>query len=551
MDKRQDITTYNRSFFGKISDRFEIIKSKLNKNYLLNSKSPAILKEDVNLIIRTLENDLTYIDKIDLSIISNSEKGKIIFDFIFTNNISLDTIPLSWLKDSSILNEFVSSYLHNSKDSTVLLPYMKSHGISNEVYIDILSKIPKEEIQSKPEIIEQLISDADDVSLSTILEKIFNKEELQTFMENTQLPHNLSKLAELYSRDPRVLKNIDIRLLGEKYDCISINELHLFSRIPDVQSTLLNLSDYNLALFSRISKRMSSKTDNWLAYDGMILSNISNGNYSALLDDLFQEAKNGDLITTDTIDTLSLLLSSKNQNNTFNITTKEELDNYDSIRENVCNIIINNPDYDESELDGDIIKHLKNFKELGSEDRLKLALLQKYYCITFEEAIDIVNTFGNDISEIQTDSTEKQQVIEIVQAIRNICECDDISLLQEIGKMPIITQSDISPCVILEQQCKELYGELYQQQLYQPMESDKMKDVMYGDKSISVYKPADFKGMLVKRVKSGFNIYSALNDVNTDSYSGAWKDFGKNMRYKTSLSFMTPETLLSEPHRKR
>ncbi len=94
----------------------------------------------------------------------------------------------------------------------------------------------------------------------------------------------------------------------------------------------------------------------------------------------------------------------------------------------------------------------------------------------------------------------------------------------------------LSQSVLLRQNVRNIYQKLYQDTLYQIDEEDRINDVYYDGKIIPVYEPGENFAMFVKRVVP-------VNDAKM-SYEEIWKELGKPLRYKTSVSYMTPENLL-------
>lgn len=555
MNTNKQMIPYKKSFIEKIQSAWELVKARFSNKYTLNEKSPDSLKGDINLIIRTISIDKSYINKIDLSILKeNSKSNKLLYN-IFQLGITLEDLPQMWLKDKIILNKISYNYLRLGKTIESILNYYKSNNIKKETIIDTLcSNESSELIKLNQNLLNDLLDHIGSVKASDILNKLYSDEEIQDLFHQKELPHNLQRLKELYEKDPRIIKDIDTKLLSKRYDTIETHKIQLFARIPKIQSKILSFDDFNLALYSRMSKCMSSKVNNWFEYDNNLIQNLSSDNYKDLIDDLKNCAINGDKINQSNIETLTNMLSSMNDENIFNITSKAELEEFDRIKEQVCSTIFENPELNDENIPKNIANNINSFKMLSPVDRVKTALLQKNYNLSLKEANYIINSFGRDINDIPIKSEEDGYLVEIVTALKNICECNDLNTLINLGQLENKVNFDLSNIVILQDKCKELYGKLFQENLYQPSLNDLQDSVEYNGKQIKVYKPDEnFKGMVVKRIGVkdqilGTSIFSFMNDIDNSSYKNAWNDLGENIRFRTSVSYMTPETLLSSPH---
>lgn len=552
MNNNKQMIPYKKSFIEKIQSALELVKARFSNKYTLNEKSPDSLKGDINLIIRTISIDKSYINKIDLSILKENSKSNELLYSIFQLGITLEDLPQMWLKDKTILNKISYNYLRLDKSIESILNFYKSNNIKKENIIDILcSNEASELIKQNQNLLNDLLDHIGSVKASDILNKLYSYEEIQDLFHQKELPHNLQRLKELFEKDPRIIKDIDTRLLSKRYDSIETHKIQLFARIPEIQSKILSFDDFNLALYSRMSKCMSSKVNNWFEYDNNLIQNLSSDNYKDLINDLKNCAINGDKINMSNIETLTNILSSMNDDNIFNITSKAELEEFDRIKGQVCSTIFENPELDDENIPKNIANNINNFKMLSPLDRVKTALLQKNYNLSLKEANYIINTFGRDINEIPIKSEEDGYLVEIVTALKNICECNDLNTLINLGQLENKVNFDLSNIVILQDKCKELYGELFQENLYQPNLNDLQDSIEYNGKQIKVYKPDEnFKGMVVKRIHIkdegfGTSILSFVNDIDTSSYKNAWNDLGESIRFRTSVSYMTPETLLS------
>lgn len=547
MNENRGIVPYKKGIMRRLQETLEIVKSKINKNYTLSYKSPTGLQENLDLIINTLRLKPEYLNEIIPAVANNDNKINVILRYCFQHNFTLDQIPDQYFKKRTTLSSIISIYLETGHSMSELLKHIETKGVKIDTFLSSFNKDSKQAIIDNPQILGEIFEHVGTTKVSSIIGTIFSYEELEKIFESNQLPHNIKRLRDLYNIDHKILKDIDVRMLSSKYDNIPLNKLHIFARIPKVQQTILHLNEFELALYYKMASNMAAKTDNWFDYENNMLENFSNGNFNKLLADLYENAKEGNKINAKDIDLLTSIFSSRLAGNLFNITTKSELEQYNEIKQRICDIVLQNPNLDDHNLIGENEKHMSNFRKLNIMDRCKTAILQKNYNLSLAEASDIANTFGKNISKIQPNSVKDTQTIEMITTLRNICECNSIESLMNIGNLNV--SADLSNSVALEQQCKELYGKMYQERLYQPNESDFVSSTTYEGKKIGIYKPpANFGGMIVKRVTPINESGLGMIGIDTSSYKSAWNDLGESARFRTCMSYMTPENLLMVNH---
>ena len=173
---------------------------------------------------------------------------------------------------------------------------------------------------------------------------------------------------------------------------------------------------------------------------------------------------------------------------------------------------------------------------------MKLALLQKYYNMDLEEASNIVKKFSADIDSITVDDEYKANIIEQIRAIKNIFESNDINILSQIGDLNILVQTDLSSSTYLVEETKEIFEQLYKENLYMPKEDDKIGSTTYNGKNIEIFDANTDFAIIIKRV-------GATNENSQEIWNRMTKDgeYGrKDLRYYTCTSYMTDENLLNQ-----
>lgn len=327
------------------------------------------------------------------------------------------------------------------------------------------------------------------------------------------------------------LQSLNGELLKDQYQSIPNYKMQLIAKNSRFQDRILGLNDYENSLYNKIAQLVSQKTDRWNRFEKNIVENLSDGYYGELINDLYEQAKQGNKITAEDLETLTFLLSKqcssksifdeyltdsykrqgmddksikqeeiRYSNNVFNITNKKELEHFEEIKELVCDTILTNPSLDDEQLTAPISKYLGHFNQLSELDRMKLALLQKYYNMDLEEASNIVNKFSSDIDSISVNDDYQANIIEQIKAIKNIFESNDINILSQIGDLDILVQTDLSSSTYLVEETKEMFEQLYKENLYMPKEDDKVGNTTYKGKIIEVFDANTDFSIIVKRV---------------------------------------------------
>lgn len=358
------------------------------------------------------------------------------------------------------------------------------------------------------------------------------------------------------------MQSLNGDLLGEKYKDIPNYKMQLIAKNPEFQSKILGLNDYEYSLYSKMTQLVSQKTDRWNRFEQNIVENLSDGDYEELITDLYEQAKQGNKITTTDIETLTFLLSRKcspksltlgmdekakkqiddeYSNNVFSITNKNELEHFEEIKELVCDTILINPSLDDEQLTTQIGKYLKKFIQLSELDRMKLALLEKYYNMDLTEAASIVNKFSADIDNIHANDEYQSSIVEQIKAIKNIFESDDINTLSQVGELDILVETDLSSSTYLIEQTKEMFEQAYKENLYMPKEENKIGTTTFNGKNIEVFDANTDFSMIVKTIGiNDGNSQEIWNSLTKDGENGQ-----KNLRYYTCCSYMTDENILN------
>ena len=531
----------DESILQDLDFREKLLDLAIEKGYNITEYSPMHLKQ----IHRLAEN--YYRDLLENNI-----------DGILTKNILSPELLKS--------KEFLENYFN----------LLKQKGIDDETIVSSLTYNEEctNTLKNNLELFQSVFENITPANLEKFFNKFFSDKELEVlFTEEQDLQGKLLRVSQLYAKDNTILQSLNGELLKDQYQNIPNYKMQLIAKNSRFQDSILGLNDYEYSLYNKIAQLVSQKTDRWNRFEKNIVENLSDGYYGELISDLYEQAKKGNKITAKDLENLTFLLSKpcssksffdeyladcyrsqgmdkenikqqeiKYSNNVFNITNKKELEHFEEIKELVCDTILANPSLDDEQLTTPISKYLGHFNQLSELDRMKLALLQKYYNMDLEEASNIVNKFSADIDSITVDDEYKANIIEQIRAIKNIFESNDINILSQIGDLNILVQTDLSSSTYLVEKTKEIFEQLYKENLYMPKEDDKIGSTTYNGKNIEIFDANTDFAIIVKRV-------GATNENSQEIWNRMTKDgeYGrKDLRYYTCTSYMTDENLLNQ-----
>lgn len=537
-----------------------------------------------------LSSLLEYLDE---SLLLDADFKKQLLDLVIERGYKITKHSPTYLKQNSTLAENYYKHLLENNDvdgllnANILNPeliknknflqnyinMLSQKGVDNDTIVSTLThneeciNVLKSDIELFQSVFEQITPS----NLESFFEKFFSEEEVKAFFTNqNQLSGKLLQISRLYAKDSTILQSLNGELLGEQYQDIPDYKMQLIAKNPEFQSKILGLNDYEYSLYGKMIQLVLQKTDRWNRFEKNIIENLLDGYYGELINDLYEQAKQGKKITTKEIETLTFLLSRdcssksffdgyltdmfKSQgmdektikqeevahsNNVFNITNKNELEHFEEIKELVCDTILTNPSLDDEQLTMPIAKYLGKFKQLPELDRMKLALLEKYYNMDLREATNVVNKFSADIDNISVNDEYQASIVEQIKAIKNIFESNDINTLIQVGELGILVETDLSSSTYLIEQVKEMFEQVYKESLYMPKE-EKVGTTTFKGRNIEVFDANTDFSMIVKRI--------GINDKNSQEiWNGMTKEgeYGrKDLRYYTCCSYMTDENIL-------
>lgn len=281
--------------------------------------------------------------------------------------------------------------------------------------------------------------------------------------DNSLMKH-ASKEAQLnfISLDPNSAKEIGI-VDNEVEKSISNNAIkdmvgeELFNEAFGYKVTMAYMRrislDKNGKLFSKCISKLNENGDlnraEKLSGLNKLLRSFASQEYKEFL-------KNIDIDNIN-IDKLNNILS---QPNYFNIKDQNDFENFDKIKQNVCDSIVSG--------NTEIIENYPEIQEIDKKDLIKFATLQKLFAFDLEDAQKISEKFFC-IDEIKAE--DKEELKKYVQTIIAIYKETDENKIKEIYEMEPVNEITKNK-EVFNQKVKEMYAKEYDNTLFNANKAD-------------------------------------------------------------------------------
>ena len=350
-------------------------------------------------------------------------------------------------------------------------------------------------------------------------------------IQSTNIYGDLKQLQEIAKNNPIATSSVDRRLLGSD---IPIYKQIKYSGDVRFQKELFSLPYDRYQLFLLLSNESEEVTKGWEKRDERLANNLLVNYHSELITDVTSSVNNGQELTPEEIRTLKKLLTQNfnyGDNNIFNITTREELANYDNVKQTICQMIINDPYLKNTAAYQQYDKYLSKFKFLEPIDRLKLALVESGFDMNMVEAVQIGEQYNNELLNIN--DKNKQAIINQMRVLHYIINSTNIDELQLLGQSENYYHLDFDQTIMLEDDIAQIVKEDIASNLYSPRQEDLMEQY----EGTRIYKaPLDFE--TISKFASMLN-----KEVWDSSYSSVSFDGGEHFRINTSMSYTNGELL--------
>lgn len=160
--------------------------------------------------------------------------------------------------------------------------------------------------------------------------------------------------------------------------------------------------------------------------------------------------------------------------NYFEITSYEQLEKFEQIRENACNQILNNPE----EVEG-----LSSYLEyMSSLDRFKFATIEKNFGISLSQAKLLCQKYAFNIENAQ-EIVGNENVHEMLKKLSQIISSESKEQISQID----LSNIEIGRFIDLDGKIRESFAQMYNESFYEPKSADVVEVVEINDKTVPIY----------------------------------------------------------------
>ncbi len=395
-----------------------------------------------------------------------------VFDMVAEKVDKIDVLSLT--KNQITKNQKFNQILDNGTYGDVMLAWeVVGRDIQNEFLQKIINKYTREEkIDVTSLSIDQIYDGINSKYLMRqvyenlspdLIEKAIDMNVQRAYQEPKEQERVKILINEFMTRNKNLMSTLDIRILNKHIlNAFRKEEIEYIANYPTIQESILELKDDEaLRNFRYI-----------LDYD-LVDFRERIGNYHFKF--FCNENSNKDLLNLSS-EEKDKVISIVTSDSAFNLSKLSELDQYYQNKKEICLKIIQSPEIVEEEYekefsDNDEISStipwllLCNMKDLSETERVKYAIIETKYCMSYEKAKNLCNYFGDDIDQIeQTEETR------IIKELKEILAENDIEKLRQINLDENI--NNYKGILNLYPNLKNLYLKEYQKVLYQVNEND-------------------------------------------------------------------------------
>ena len=275
----------------------------------------------------------------------------------------------------------------------------------------------------------------------------FVKQNIEKFIQiecpDSNVDNIMQFLSRMYEKNNEVYNKVDFRILDSMYiDLFGEDKINQISCYRHIQEQILNLSKQQLDIFSKcIDSYISiAQTEEWTEVANSILKNLNNDEYTEFINNIYEE-ENIDY------EKVTKILQHSNK---FNIQTREDYENYEQIKIEITDSLIQSDDI---------------------EDK-KEAVLEKAFGHDREYLEYILEKFGHDIEHLpDSDIKYYVKILEQIDSIENPKVLEDIYSESE--------QIDFVDKSFVERKLKTEYFKLYQDTLFKTEGAKEIEDNVY------------------------------------------------------------------------
>lgn len=316
----------------------------------------------------------------------------------------------------------------------------------------------------------------------------------------------ISILSKMFDNNNELFITLDKNFIkSDKYlELFGAEKFEILTLYPDIQRQILALNEKQLSLVVHIidyviesQSEQETKLEDWIPILDKILNGFNNNNFKEILENI--PKINFDKLDEETIRNLYAVISKTR--NYFNINTLENLQNYEEIKQKICeNILSNSQD----------TKNLpKDIRLLTETDRKRFAILQLKYGIDLVEARALIEKYGYDFSEEMMKDETFLELKEIKEILENEDFLETISFTEKR-----INLSNIES--ILREKIKKTYQDkLYSVESHAQDQTNNF-DSTYNGKELKVYQVQENFNMIIHALGA----YSGRKEI--QNYRDNW-----------------------------
>lgn len=271
---------------------------------------------------------------------------------------------------------------------------------------------------------------------------------------------------KLYVINSELLDTISFEILSDKFiSNLSFEELSRIVCDRKFQDALINLDNIKYNLFFKLKDSFLTN-NNWITGSNMIIKALNNPNFSKLSHNVLQ---------SNSSEILKNYFNLINQDqNYFGIESIEQLKNYEEIKNNVCNAILDNPENIEG-----LSEHIKNLSTL---DRVKFATIEKNYGISLSQAKLLCQKYGFNIESTQ-EIVGNKKIHTLLKDLTKIISAEKLEQIEGFE----LTAINVENFNYIDTEIRNSFAQMYNDTFYKPSEQDIVAEVEIGGNKVPIY----------------------------------------------------------------
>ena len=326
----------------------------------------------------------------------------------------------------------------------------------------------------------------------------------------------LQKAKKLYVNNDEISKIVNPKFLSEDVTSnFTKTQVEILSCYPELQKKILKLSpdSYKAKIIYELVNKYKDNLE-WIPILEKALDNVNSPEYTNLLSSI-----EGKELSQEEKENLIYLLMT---NNHLDISSLEELENIDSVRENYINMLIER-------------------NTLGS---LKTAYFEKTFGIDLTTAINLVNIYGkslenNTINSLDEKSKSEFILLENMKKIVNLNNLEVLKYYVENINPEFVVKPDLM--VTYEARLKYLFTQEFNKSFTKPLQEDKIISNVNGEQDLDIYLAAGHDGKKKCRMMiTSIGAYTTMQEP--DDYYASW-NVGKIASHGCCCSYIGEKNL--------